>query len=136
MQDNLKNVLRKIESNGTSPRLLDGVMEAVFIARRRQTLLRRLPFLVVGLVVSAAGAVYGAYAAVQQADASGLVAFLSAAATDTGAVLSAWQSYAFAVIDALPVPQIAAFCGALFVFFALLRSADRLITSPHSLTRA
>lgn len=136
MQDNFKALLRKIDTHGPAPRLLDGVMEGVFAVRRRQTLLRRLPALALGLLVSAAGVVYGAYAAVEQASATGLLHFLAAAATDTTSVLAAWQSYALAVVDALPIPQLTAFCVALFAFLALLRSADRLLTPPHSLTRA
>ncbi len=136
MQENLKKAIRSLDVHGPSPRLFDDAMEAVFAYRRRQVLARRLPFMVVGLAASAVGVVYGAYAALRQASESGLLEFLSAAATDTGAVLSAWQSYLLAVVDALPVIQLAAVCAALFVFFALLRSVDRLITPPHSLTHA
>lgn len=131
MQPNLTKLMRQTAPHAPAAHLRHDVMDAVFAARRRDLLIKRLPFMIAGLIASLAGAVYAFVEAWRDAVSAGLPEFVSAAFSDTGTVLASWQAYLLALADTIPLLPIAAVCGALSVFLLLLRRTDRLV-APHS----
>ncbi|MEY4744636.1 MAG: hypothetical protein RL272_581 [Candidatus Parcubacteria bacterium] len=134
MPRNLARLFRESAAPGPQKELLDAVMDAVGRERRRTMLVRRLPLLAAGLLLSGAAAAYAVVLTINDASRSGLAGFLSVFVTDTGAVMSLWQDYLLTLLDTLPVAPIAGACAALFIFFALLRRLDRVVSQssrPH-----
>lgn len=133
MSRNIDDIFRRSAPPEPRTGLLGSIMGAVARERRRAVLVRRLPLLGAGLALSGAGFVYAVTLTVDAAARSGLVGFLSVLVTDTGAVAASWQDYFLSLVDALPIAPLAGVCAALFIFFALLRSLDRVITPPSRL---
>jgi hypothetical protein len=136
MQPNLHQIYKKIEPQTAPEGLLAGVFAVIALEQQRRFLFRRLPLQIAGLIASAVAAAYATYLTVTQASETGLGVFLTAVATDTGTVLSAWHSYVLAIIDATPVAPLAGICVAVFIFLIILRAMDGTLASSKRLHHA
>ena len=122
--DKLTYYFREVDTIDTPTSLVPGAMFRVARERRRSILFRHVPVLLLGLMFSLGATVFAIQAAIADAIQSGLANFLTMIVTDSGTVLASWQSYSLTIVDTFPAIQLAGACGALFLFFTLLRRID------------
>lgn len=101
--------------------LLVKIMRQIYREQRLMIVKRRLTLLAVVLVGSAVALVPAFRLMKTNLAESGFTQFVSLAFSDSAAILAYWKSFAWALLESLPIMGVVAFLGATLIFAASLK---------------